>query len=74
MARTEQQEKTCDASGRVKSADPLVALLYTLMRDHLPVGVVAALAADAEKTQGECEYTNGWLAQYAIHLAERLEK
>lgn len=74
MARTPEQEALCAASGRVASDDPLVAMLYTLMRDHLPTGVVAELVRDAAATTPPCEYTNGWLAQYAMHLAETLHR
>ncbi len=73
MSRTSEQEKTCDASGRFASSDPLVDLLYRLMRDHLPTGVVAEVVRDAAATVGKpCEYTNGWLAQYAHHLSAML--
>lgn len=72
MARTPEQEALCTASGRVTSDDPLVAMLYTLMRDHLPLGAVAELVRDAAATTLPCEYTNGWLAQYANHLAAQL--
>lgn len=73
MSRTPEQEKTCEASGRFTSSDPLVALLYTLMRNHLPTGIVAELVRDAAVTAGKpCEYTNGWLAQYAQHLSGML--
>lgn len=72
--RTPEQEKTCEASGRFTSSDPLVALLYGLMRDHLPTGTVASLVYDAARTNdgNPCEYTNGWLAQYAAHLSGML--
>lgn len=74
LGRTPEQEKTCEASGRFTSSDPLVALLYGLMRDHLPTGTVASLVYDAAHTNdgNPCEYTNGWLAQYAQHLSGML--
>lgn len=73
MSRTPEQEKTCDASGRFASSDPLVAFLYDLMKLHLPTGTVAQLVYDAVETRGKaCEYTNGWLAQYAAHLSAAL--
>lgn len=73
MSRTPEQEKTCEASGRFTSSDPLVAFLYDLMKSHLPTGVVAQLVYGAVATRGgPCEYTNGWLAQYAAHLSATL--
>lgn len=73
MSRTPEQEKTCEASGRFTSSDPLVAFLYDLMKLHLPTGDVAQLVYDATATRGKaCEYTNGWLAQYAAHLSAAL--
>lgn len=58
-------------SGQVDSTDPVVALLYVIMRDHLP-------AADIEQAVETViggtlyEFTNGWLAKYAIDVRERL--
>lgn len=73
LGRTPEQEKTCEASGRFTSSDPLVAFLYDLMKSHMPTGSVAQLVYDAVATKGEpCEYTNGWLAQYAAHLSATL--
>lgn len=75
MSRTPEQEKTCEASGRFTSSDPLVAFLYDLMKLHLPTGDVAQLVYDATATRGKaCEYTNGWLAQYAAHLSATLRE
>jgi len=61
-------------SGSVRSSDPLVSFLYTLMRDHMTPGEVEAiLQEDVEKCAGkEVEYSNGWLANYAKDLAKRL--
>lgn len=72
--RTPDQEALCEASGRMTSDDALEAMLYTLMRDHLPVGTVAELVRDATATRAPCEFTNGWLAQYAKHLAAQLRR
>ena len=69
--RTSQQHATRLESGSVDDNDPLVEMLYLLMRDHVPTGVVAGLVADVE-TSGRNDYTNGWLATYAQHLAKRL--
>ena len=65
------------ASGIIKSEDPIVEFLYELMRDHLPVGVVESLvqATEEHRERGdmECIFTNGWLASYAVNLSERLK-
>jgi hypothetical protein len=44
------------------------------MRDHLPPGVIAELVIDAQCGDGDCYYTNGWLAKYAAdYLANKLK-
>ncbi len=57
--------------GAVRSADPLVAFLYTLMRDHTVPGIVEELVYTANEA-GESDYSNDFLAAYAISLAARL--
>lgn len=68
----DDQEALCERSGNIESSDPLVSFLYDIMRDHLPVGTVEALIADALKAQDGASYDNGWLAQYAMDVAKRL--
>jgi len=64
-----------DDSGHVKSKDPLVGFLYTLMRDHLPTGTVEQLVQETQYGKNkECLYTNGWLAEYAENLAQRISQ
>jgi hypothetical protein len=64
------------ASPTFTSADRLTSFLYELMRDHLPAGEVEALVASVEEEALSLEnpnvYSNGWLAQYAADLAQRL--
>jgi hypothetical protein len=55
----------------------LVAFLYDLMRDDLPLGRVEEIVRNCEKTLrgeplSEVTFTNGNLAAYAAELAERL--
>lgn len=59
------------ASGTVVGTDRLQMVLYLLMRDHLPCGVVEELVARSK----ECntEYSNGWLAQYAGYLSTTIK-
>lgn len=55
--------------------DWLTSFLYGLMRDGAPTGVVERIVRDIEEeTIDEITYTNGWLAQYAKHLADRLRR
>ncbi len=63
------------ASGSVTDHRPLTAFLYELMRDHLPPGVVEGLVRRNEDIgpDNPALFTNGFLANYAQHLTERLE-
>lgn len=56
-------------SGDVSSDDPLVSFLYELMRDHVVPGKVEELVQNAVPSN----FTNGYLANYAIDLAARLD-
>lgn len=64
-------------SGNIKSKDKLVGFLYILMRDYLPTGKIEEIMQghvypDGMLADFESIYTNGWLAQYAKDLANRL--
>lgn len=69
-----QRLRTVSGSVEYPTSDWLTSFLYTLMRDAAPVGEVEAIVREIEREapQGETVYTNGWLAQYAKHLADRL--
>lgn len=60
-----------EESGSVDSADPLVCFLYVLGRDALPLGTVEELVRRMT-FGGVWQFTNGWLAEWAKDLAERL--
>lgn len=60
-----------ERSGSVDSSDPLVSLLYILIRDHLPLGVVEEVMM-RHCGPGDSRFTNGWLATYCKDLAKRL--
>lgn len=64
------------ASGRINDDRMLVAFFYHLGRDLLPLGSIEQALRDAERGQPTTEdpdrYTNGWLAQWAQHAADRL--
>ena len=67
------------ASGEYCSEDLMVALLYRLMRDEVTPGVVEGIVQDILRHKDEdtgevwevC-FTNGWLAQYAANIIERV--
>ena len=63
-------------SGYKQTHDPLVEFLYILMRDEVPCGIVESKASEAINSQKSSPdgvmFTNGWLAEYAKDLAERL--
>ena len=60
------------ASGKVDSTDPLVSFLYELMRDHLPPGIAEKIVRNSRPVP--THFTNGYLAEYAKYLAEKLRK
>jgi hypothetical protein len=62
-------------SGWVNDTRPLVAFLYTLLRDAITPGKVEEIieGSDFEGIGRDgCQFTNGWLARYAQNVAERL--
>lgn len=65
-----------EASGAVDSDDPLLSMLYSLLRDHAHPGDVEKIVAEIEQAvaRGDkvTQYTNGWLALYAKNLSERI--
>lgn len=58
------------ASGCVEDDRRLVSFLYELMRDHVTPGVIDRLIIAS--SDGVTQYTNGFLAQYAQHVADIL--
>jgi hypothetical protein len=64
-----------NASGRIGDNSRLVAFLYVLMNNHLTPGAVEDIMhnhVEAVELKTERLYTNGWLAQHAQNIAERL--
>jgi hypothetical protein len=57
-------------SGSVDINSKLVSFLYELMRDHLPPGKIEDIVRRSQ--DNDVEYTNGWLANYALNVATRL--
>ena len=62
-------------SGNVHDPRPVVAFLYYLARDGMPVGDIEGILIrlrELERDFGEYGFTNGWLARWAQDAAERL--
>lgn len=76
MNDKELNERLRKESGSVDIKSKLVDFLYTLMRDHIPIGTVESLVREAEicfdKNEEPNCYSNGYLARYAENLAIRL--
>lgn len=64
-----------ERSGDVVTHSNLVSFLYELMRDHLVPGAVAAIVERSQHSalHMSTSFTNGWLARYAMDIAERLD-
>ena len=60
-----------ERSGSVNRNSRLVSFLYELMRDDVCPGRVEELMRNSAIS--DCQYTNGYLANYAIDIANRLE-
>lgn len=71
MTAAEEASELRERSGEVDSTDPVVALLYVLLRDHLPAADIEEAVQQVDKGDAFM-FTNGWLARYAIDLRERL--
>jgi hypothetical protein len=71
--RDQHHVRMHERSGVVRSADPLVAFLYVVLRDHIQPGTIENIMLNhVEYTTGQSVYSNGWLAAYAQDLASRL--
>lgn len=60
-----------DRSGAVRHSSAVTQFIYLLARDHLPPGKIEEIMG--RLSTREVFYTNGWLAQYADDVRERLE-
>jgi len=60
-------------SGCVESDNPIVALLYLLMRDRVPPGVIGGLVRQLKDNPGVKKFSNGWLALYAEDVFKELD-
>jgi len=60
-------------SGNVKVQNKLVSFLYQLLRDELPAADVEKIMTEVDKENNqEIIYSNGYLAEYAMNIANRL--
>lgn len=66
-----RRRKMFERSGEVSSADPLVGFLYLLTRDHVTPGTVEEIMKQVFQAP-ESTYSNGWLAKYAMDVADRI--
>jgi hypothetical protein len=79
MTLSPQNAELRERSGSVNSKDLVVAFLYQILRDHLPAGTVEeimqqhVLSPQVEEGDGTSEYCNGYIAQYAQDIANRLK-
>ncbi len=63
-----------ERSGKITNNSKLVCFLYILLRDKFPAGVLEEIInTEISKTGEDIEYTNGYLANYAQDLADRLK-
>ena len=60
-----------ERSGTVEIDSLLVSVLYELMRDYVPPGIIEGIVKKSVHDT-KVIYTNGWLAKYAEDLALRL--
>ena len=59
-------------SGNFTSNDLITSFIYTLARDHLPIGIIEEILSTCDNEK--CLYTNGWLAKYAEEVSKKLHK
>ena len=76
--RHKYQEELFKLSGKQTSNDKLVCFLYLLMRDEIPTGKVSKILFGLEdlsvNDNDYCEFTNGYLADFAKFVAAKLKE
>lgn len=77
MTRKDWNEKSQndlrERSGNVTSSDKLVAFIYQLGRDYIPLGIIEELVlSNTGPDSDKFVFTNGHLANYAKDAASRL--
>lgn len=70
---SDHHKRLRERSGSVNTSSNLVAFFYELLRDHVPAGTVETVAINSSvHNGGQWALTNGWLANYAKDLVNRL--
>ncbi len=74
MDTQQHMKKLREDSGHIVYNDKLTDFLYELLRDHLSAGEVEQILIHVLQDHENCpvNFTNGWLAEYAHHVAEKL--
>lgn len=70
--RKELNAQLRERSGNVRSHSALASFLYTLVRDYQQPGDVEQLVTNVILEDESVLYSNGFLARYAMDLADRL--
>lgn len=73
--RSPESQALLERSGNFTTRDNLVAFLYELMRDEVPLGVVEQIVLNSQPrdtSDGVWSLTNGYLGKYAEDIAARL--
>jgi len=70
MTESNDIKRMRDASGSIESGDKVVGFIYLLGRDYMGIGKIEQIM-DSISSETVI-YTNGWLAQYAKDVANRL--
>lgn len=65
-----ENDKMRELTGSVTGGS-LSAFFYTLLRDHLPAGIVEKIVDQVEDRK-EVQFTNGYIANYAKLIVSRL--
>lgn len=76
--RTKKNKEIYEASGEISfpASDKLTSLMYEILRDVAPAGAIEGKLRQIEEetTEGYVLYSNGWLANYAKFLANRISQ
>jgi len=69
---TRKRDEMFQRSGEVESTDPLLAFIYVMIRNGAGPGVI--FDALDNMTDETMRYTNGWIAEYAKYVTEKMRK
>jgi len=60
-------------SGNIDYSDTLTSFIYSLLRDHIPAGILESIVRGVINEPEVRMYSNGFLAKYANNLADELK-